>query len=81
MTARDACRLLGVLVVSLWWPVMAEEGAPPSDDFLEYLAMLVEEEGEWIDPLELEDVAVDDSTADAAGDTLIEDSQPAEETP
>ncbi len=81
MTVSAARIASVVLAMSVSGSVVAQDEGLPSDDFLEYLSTLVEDEGEWIDPLELEDPIDEDSSADSAGDTLTDESQHAEETP
>lgn len=62
-------------------PLSAQDEESPSDDFLEYLATLVEEDGGWVDPLELDELPGDDFDSKAAHETLSEDTQHAEEQP
>ena len=63
-------------------PVNAQEKEDlPSDDFLEYLATLVEEEGEWVDPLELDELPDDHIDFKAASEEYLDDTQHAEEKP
>ncbi|MEM7083948.1 MAG: hypothetical protein AAF465_14560 [Pseudomonadota bacterium] len=58
----------GVMAAMLGGSAMADESLP-SDDFLEYLAQLVDDDGEWVDPLTLEN-GPDDIESVAASDEL-----------
>lgn len=58
----------------------AQEDEAPSDGFLEYLATLVEQDGEWVDALELDEVPTDDIDPDIE-QRASENSESAEETP
>ncbi len=59
---------------------IAQDSQMPSDDFLEYLATLVDQDGEWVDPMELEEL-VDDELDDADAALIEKEVQHAEETP
>ncbi len=73
-----AATAMALLVCS---PVAGQEEDMPSDDFLEYLAALVEEEGEWVDPLELDELTDEDLDLNLASETPIDDAQHAEDKP
>lgn len=58
------------------------EETGPSDAFLEFLAELVDQDGEWIDPMELEDLPIgDEESLDDNATKHTDNTQPAEETP
>ena len=46
---------LALSAISITALVGATEAKTPSLDFLEYLGRMVEHEGQWVDPLDMED--------------------------
>ena len=66
-------------------PSVAQDDDMPTDDFLEYLATLVEDNGEWIDPMELDELSSDELSEDEVdinkAEQQPEDTQSAEELP
>lgn len=81
MTAKASSGVLGLVMALTATTGAVAEDVLPSDAFLEYLGEMVEQDGEWIDPLELDqlpDDAVDDSQ-ESADPTEQKVAQPAEE--
>ncbi len=81
MTAKRFRLFSLSIVLLLHTQAIAQESEMPSDDFLEYLATLVDQDGEWVDPLELEELPDDELDIDVGRELTDKDAQHAEETP
>ena len=81
MTAKRSFLATTAIALLVCSPATGQEEEMPSDDFLEYLAALVKEEGEWVDPLDLDELPGEDLDVDlnSAGKTPIDDAQHAED--
>jgi len=81
MTAKRFALFGLSIVLLLHTQAIAQDGDMPSDDFLEYLATLVDQDGEWVDPLELEELPDDELDLKVGQEHIDKDAQHAEETP